>query len=138
MRKVVDELCTTENVEFITYFEMIEDNVEEIQQKKPKMLFKEMYKYSSGTLSSYLKGMPQDAIYNHPILWQVYYKFMNCSFFLSYLDDCGSNFHAGIFIDNSAKKFFCKARIHYSGRECYLLCRRIHSEKGIKEIPQNR
>ena len=71
LREVVEELCTTENEEFITYFEMIEDNVEEIKQKKPKMLFKEMYKYSSGTLSSYLKGMPQGAIYNHPILSQV-------------------------------------------------------------------
>ena len=30
---MVDELCTTENEEFITYFEMIEDNVEEIKQK---------------------------------------------------------------------------------------------------------
>ena len=49
---------------------MVEDNVQEIK-KKPKLLFKEMYKYSSSTLSTYLKGMPQDAIYNHPILWQV-------------------------------------------------------------------
>ena len=44
------------------------------------MLFKKMYKYSSGTLSSYLKGMPQGAIYNHPILWQVLnvYKVIVC------------------------------------------------------------
>ena len=45
LRKVVEELCTTENEELITYFEMM-DNVEEIKQNKPKVLFKEMYKYS--------------------------------------------------------------------------------------------
>ena len=31
LREVVKELCTTENEEFITYFEMIENNVEEIK-----------------------------------------------------------------------------------------------------------
>jgi len=41
VREVIEELCTTENEKFI---EMIEDNVEEIKQKKPKILFKEMYK----------------------------------------------------------------------------------------------
>ena len=71
LREVVNKLCTTENEEFLTYFEMIEDNVQVIKEKKPKLLFKEMYKYSSSTLSTYLKGMPQDAIYNRPILWQV-------------------------------------------------------------------
>ena len=62
LREVINELCTTENEEFLTYFEMVEDNVQEIKEKKPKLLFKEMYKYSSSTLSTYLKGMPQDAI----------------------------------------------------------------------------
>ena len=71
MREVVNELCTTENEEFLTYFEMVEDNVQEIMKKR-KMLFKEMCKYSSSTLSTYLKRMPQDAIYNHPIMWQVW------------------------------------------------------------------
>ena len=71
LREVVDGLCTTENEEFLTYFEMVENDIQEVKEKKPKLLFKEMYKYSSSTSSSYLKGMPQDAIYNHPILWQV-------------------------------------------------------------------
>ena len=68
---MVNELYTAENEEFLTYFKMVEDNVQEVKENKPKLLFKEMYKYSSSTLSSYLKGMTQDAIYSHPILWQV-------------------------------------------------------------------
>ena len=48
---------------------MVDDDVRRIKEKNKKMLFKEMYKYSANTLSTYLKGMPQDAIYNHPILW---------------------------------------------------------------------
>jgi len=71
LRKIVDELCTTQNDEFLTYYEMVDDDVRRIKEKNKKMLFKQMYKYSANTLATYLKGMPQDAIYNHPILWQV-------------------------------------------------------------------
>ena len=62
LRKVINELCTTEN-EFLTYFEMVEDDIQEVKEKKLKLWFKKMYRYSSSTLSSHLKGMPQDAIY---------------------------------------------------------------------------
>ena len=50
LREVVNELCTTEDEEFLTYFKMVEDDVQEVKEKKPKLLFKEMYKYSSSTL----------------------------------------------------------------------------------------
>ena len=38
LREVVNKSCTTENEEFLTYFKMVEDNVQEIK-KKLKLLF---------------------------------------------------------------------------------------------------
>ena len=34
--KVINELCTTEN-EFLTYFEMVEDDIQEVKEKKLKL-----------------------------------------------------------------------------------------------------
>ena len=36
LRKVINELCTTEN-EFLTYFEMVEDDIQEVKEKKLKL-----------------------------------------------------------------------------------------------------
>jgi len=71
LKKLVDDLCTVRNEEFINYYYMVEKDVFELKRRN-KTAFKDMYKYCAETMSRYLKGMNLDAEYNNPILWQVW------------------------------------------------------------------
>jgi len=71
LKKLVDNLCTVWNEEFINYYFNVEKDVFELKRRN-KTALKDMYKHWLETMSRYLKRMNVDAEYNNPILWQVW------------------------------------------------------------------
>ena len=70
LKTLVENLCTVQNEGFVEQFCMVAKDVSMLKKQK-KGSFKDMYKYCAEKMSCYLKGMDEDAEYNHPILWQV-------------------------------------------------------------------